>query len=109
MTDPASSFGSPNAGWVKVTADPKSRNYFTFEPMVVGAPGRYEGRRGPVVGRASEFGTGPKSSIAKTASTTTRNDRFTMTLPGCGGECWGFSGMRCLILSRRTAEHDRGT
>jgi hypothetical protein len=30
-------FGSPNVDWVKVTADPKSRNYFTFEPMVVAA------------------------------------------------------------------------
>jgi len=30
-------FGSPNADWVKVTADPRSRNYFTFEPMVVAA------------------------------------------------------------------------
>ncbi|MDQ1518457.1 MAG: hypothetical protein QOE80_4287 [Actinomycetota bacterium] len=28
-------FGSPNVDWVKVTADPRSRNYFTFEPMVV--------------------------------------------------------------------------
>ncbi len=30
-------FGSPNADWVKVTADPGSRNYFLFEPMVVAA------------------------------------------------------------------------
>jgi hypothetical protein len=30
-------FGSPNVDWVKVTADPRSRNYFTFEPMVVAA------------------------------------------------------------------------
>ena len=30
-------FGSPNIDWVKVTADPRSRNYFTFEPMVVAA------------------------------------------------------------------------
>jgi hypothetical protein len=30
-------FGSPNVHWVKVTADPKSRNYFNFEPMVVAA------------------------------------------------------------------------
>jgi hypothetical protein len=30
-------FGSPNVDWVKVTADPRSRNYFVFEPMVVAA------------------------------------------------------------------------
>jgi hypothetical protein len=30
-------FGSPNVDWVRVTADPESRNYFTFEPMVVAA------------------------------------------------------------------------
>jgi hypothetical protein len=30
-------FGSPNVDWVKVTADPRSRNYFAFEPMVVAA------------------------------------------------------------------------
>jgi hypothetical protein len=30
-------FGSPNVDWVKATADPRSRNYFTFEPMVVAA------------------------------------------------------------------------
>ena len=30
-------FGSPNVDWVKVTADPRSRNYFTFQPMVVAA------------------------------------------------------------------------
>ncbi|HKN91283.1 MAG TPA: hypothetical protein VJ622_13495, partial [Acidimicrobiia bacterium] len=30
-------FGSPDVDWVKGTADPKSRNYFTFEPMVVAA------------------------------------------------------------------------
>jgi hypothetical protein len=30
-------FGSPNVDWVKVTVDPRSRNYFTFEPMVVAA------------------------------------------------------------------------
>lgn len=30
-------FGSPNVDWVKVTADPRSRNYFIFEPMVVAA------------------------------------------------------------------------
>ena len=30
-------FGSPNVHWVKATADPRSRNYFTFEPMVVAA------------------------------------------------------------------------
>ena len=28
-------FGSPNIHWVKVTVDPKSRNIFTFEPMIV--------------------------------------------------------------------------
>ena len=30
-------FGSPNVHWVKATANPRSRNYFTFEPMVVAA------------------------------------------------------------------------
>lgn len=30
-------FGSPNVDWVKVTADPRSRGYFVFEPMVVAA------------------------------------------------------------------------
>jgi hypothetical protein len=30
-------FGSPNVDWVKATANPRSRNYFTFEPMVVAA------------------------------------------------------------------------
>ena len=30
-------FGSPNIDWLKVTADPRSRNYFRFEPMVVAA------------------------------------------------------------------------
>jgi hypothetical protein len=30
-------FGSPNIDWVKVTADPRSRDYFVFEPMVVAA------------------------------------------------------------------------
>ena len=30
-------FGSPNVDWVKVAADPRSRNYFVFEPMVVAA------------------------------------------------------------------------
>jgi hypothetical protein len=30
-------FGSPNLDWVKVTADPRSRSYFVFEPMVVAA------------------------------------------------------------------------
>jgi hypothetical protein len=30
-------FGSPDVDWVKVTANPRSRNYFTFEPMVVAA------------------------------------------------------------------------
>ena len=30
-------FGSPNVDWVKVTADPRSRNYFAFEPMVIAA------------------------------------------------------------------------
>ena len=30
-------FGSPNVDWVKVAADPKSRNYFAFEPMVIAA------------------------------------------------------------------------
>jgi hypothetical protein len=33
-------FGSPNVDWVKVTADPRSRNYFTFEPIVVAASHR---------------------------------------------------------------------
>lgn len=28
-------FGSPNIHWVKVTVNPKSRNVFTFEPMIV--------------------------------------------------------------------------
>lgn len=28
-------FGSPNIHWVKVTVDPRSRNLFTFEPMIV--------------------------------------------------------------------------
>jgi hypothetical protein len=28
-------FGSPGVNWVKVTVDPKSRNLFTFEPMIV--------------------------------------------------------------------------
>ena len=28
-------FGSPNVHWVKVTIDPRSRNVFTFEPMIV--------------------------------------------------------------------------
>jgi hypothetical protein len=28
-------FGSPNIHWVQVTVDPKSRNIFTFEPMIV--------------------------------------------------------------------------
>ncbi len=28
-------FGSPNIHWVKVTVDPRSRNIFTFEPMIV--------------------------------------------------------------------------
>jgi len=30
-------FGSPNVDWVKVTFDPRSRNVFTFEPMVIAA------------------------------------------------------------------------
>ena len=30
-------FGSPNVDWVKVTADPRSPNYFTFEPRVIAA------------------------------------------------------------------------
>ena len=30
-------FGSPNVDWVKVTADPRSRTYFVFEPMIVAA------------------------------------------------------------------------
>jgi hypothetical protein len=30
-------FGSPNVDWVRVSANPRSRNYFTFEPMVVAA------------------------------------------------------------------------
>jgi hypothetical protein len=33
-------FGSPNVDWVKVTADPRSRNSFTFEPMVIAADKR---------------------------------------------------------------------
>jgi hypothetical protein len=28
-------FGSPNVHWVKVNVDPKSRNVFSFEPMIV--------------------------------------------------------------------------
>ena len=28
-------FGSPNIHWVKVSVDPRSRNVFTFEPMIV--------------------------------------------------------------------------
>jgi hypothetical protein len=28
-------FGSPGVNWVKVTVNPKSRNLFTFEPMIV--------------------------------------------------------------------------
>ena len=28
-------FGSPNIHWVQVTVDPRSRNLFTFEPMIV--------------------------------------------------------------------------
>jgi hypothetical protein len=28
-------FGSPNIHWIKVTVDPRSRNIFTFEPMIV--------------------------------------------------------------------------
>jgi hypothetical protein len=28
-------FGSPNLHWVKVTVDPRSRNVFSFEPMIV--------------------------------------------------------------------------
>ena len=28
-------FGSPNVHWVKVTVDPRSRNVFSFEPMLV--------------------------------------------------------------------------
>jgi hypothetical protein len=28
-------FGSPGVNWVKVSVDPKSRNLFTFEPMIV--------------------------------------------------------------------------
>jgi hypothetical protein len=28
-------FGSPNVHWVKVTVDPRSRNLFRFEPMIV--------------------------------------------------------------------------
>jgi hypothetical protein len=28
-------FGSPGVHWVKVTVDPRSRNLFTFEPMIV--------------------------------------------------------------------------
>jgi len=35
-------FGSPNVQWVRVTVDPKSRNLFTFEPMIVGAGGKKE-------------------------------------------------------------------
>jgi hypothetical protein len=30
-------FGSPNIDWVKVTADPRSRDYFVVEPMIVAA------------------------------------------------------------------------
>lgn len=29
------SFGSPNVHWIKVTVDSRSRNVFTFEPMIV--------------------------------------------------------------------------
>jgi hypothetical protein len=37
-------FGSPNVDWIQVTVDPKSRNLFTFEPMVVGAgPNKKDG------------------------------------------------------------------
>ena len=32
-------FGESNADWVRVTVDPKSRNVFTFEPMIV--PGNH--------------------------------------------------------------------
>ena len=28
-------FGSPNVHWVKATVDPRTRNVFTFEPMIV--------------------------------------------------------------------------
>ena len=28
-------FGSPNVHWIKVTVDPRRRNVFTFEPMIV--------------------------------------------------------------------------
>ncbi len=31
----AQTFGSPNVHWIKVTVDPKSRNLFVFEPMIV--------------------------------------------------------------------------
>jgi hypothetical protein len=31
-------FGSPYIHWVKVTVDPRSRNVFTFEPMIVPGP-----------------------------------------------------------------------
>jgi hypothetical protein len=31
-------FGSPHIHWVKVTVDPRSRNVFTVEPMIVPAP-----------------------------------------------------------------------
>jgi hypothetical protein len=31
-------FGSPHIHWVKVTVDPRSRNVFTFEPMIVPGP-----------------------------------------------------------------------
>jgi hypothetical protein len=30
-------FGSPNVDWVRVQVDPRSRNFFQFEPMVVAA------------------------------------------------------------------------
>jgi len=30
-------FGSPNVDWVRATFDPRSRNLFTFEPMLVAA------------------------------------------------------------------------
>ena len=28
-------FGSPNIYWVKISVDPRSRNVFSFEPMIV--------------------------------------------------------------------------
>lgn len=31
----AQTFGSPNVHWIRVTVDPRSRNLFTFEPMIV--------------------------------------------------------------------------